>query len=93
MSEAPHIPVLLREVLEAASPVTGVWIDGTLGAGGYTRALLDAGAEHVIGIDRDPDARTAAAAWGRAYEGRLTVADGTFSGLAAIARDAGFAHV
>ena len=42
---APHTPVLLRPLLAAVAPVTGRWLDGTFGAGGYTRGLLDAGAE------------------------------------------------
>ena len=53
-SNAPHIPVLLRPLIAAVAPVQGVWLDGTLGAGGYARALLDAGADQVIGVDRDP---------------------------------------
>ena len=51
---APHIPVLLRPLLQAVAPVSGVWLDGTFGAGGYTRALLAAGASKVIAVDRDP---------------------------------------
>ena len=47
----PHVPVLLSAILEAVAPVKGVWLDGTFGAGGYTRALLEAGAEKVIGVD------------------------------------------
>ena len=46
-----HIPVLLRPILAAIAPVSGVWMDGTFGAGGYARGLLDAGAATVIGID------------------------------------------
>ena len=42
ISQADHIPVLLEPILENISPVGGVWIDATFGAGGYTRALLDA---------------------------------------------------
>lgn len=56
MAGAPHVPVLLEPLLRAVAPVSGPWIDGTLGAGGYTRGLLEAGADHVIGIDRDPSA-------------------------------------
>ena len=54
-SDAPrHIPVLLAEVLEALDPRPGATIvDGTFGAGGYTRALLDRGAD-VVALDRDP---------------------------------------
>ena len=54
--QAPHIPVLLDEVVAALSPCAGdVLVDATLGAGGYTRRLLDAGAT-VHAFDRDPDA-------------------------------------
>lgn len=53
---APHIPVLLDEVVDALAPAPGkVYVDGTYGAGGYTRALIAAGAR-VHGFDRDPDA-------------------------------------
>ncbi len=63
MTAAPHIPVLLDEVVEALDPKPGsVIIDATFGAGGYTRALLDAGAT-VHGFDRDPDAIAAARQW------------------------------
>ncbi len=77
----PHVPVLLRPLIKAVSPVIGVWIDGTLGAGGYTRALLDAGAEKVIGVDRDPLAHDMAAGWAGEYEGRFEPVLGTFSQL------------
>jgi 16S rRNA (cytosine1402-N4)-methyltransferase len=56
MSQAPHTPVLLAEVLEALAPAPGlVLLDGTFGAGGYSRAFLDRGAE-VVAFDRDPTA-------------------------------------
>ena len=52
----PHVPVLLEEVVAALNPQGGdVIVDCTLGAGGYTRRLLDAGAT-VHAFDRDPDA-------------------------------------
>jgi len=57
VSGAPHTPVMLKEVLEALQPAPGkTVIDGTFGAGGYSRAFLDAGAK-VIAFDRDPSAR------------------------------------
>ena len=46
-TNAPHIPVLIGAIIDAVAPVEGHWIDGTLGAGGYTRALLDAGASRA----------------------------------------------
>ena len=52
-----HVPVLVDEVVAALRLVPGeTLVDGTFGAGGYTRALLGAGAGRVIGFDRDPDA-------------------------------------
>ncbi|SEJ28949.1 16S rRNA (cytosine1402-N4)-methyltransferase [Sphingomonas sp. OV641] len=59
MSGAPHIPVLLEEVLTALAPAPGeTMVDATFGAGGYTRALLGLGAR-VFAFDRDPDAISA----------------------------------
>ena len=60
---APHVPVLLDEVIAAIAPTPGaVIVDATFGAGGYTRRLLDAGAI-VHAFDRDPDAIAAGRAW------------------------------
>ena len=57
MSDAPHTPVLLAEVLDALAPGPGLLIvDGTFGAGGYSRAFLEAGAA-VVAFDRDPTAQ------------------------------------
>jgi 16S rRNA (cytosine1402-N4)-methyltransferase len=77
----PHIPVLIDAILRDCAPVAGVWLDGTLGAGGYTRALMAAGAERVIGVDRDPLALQLAAAWAGAYGDRVRLVAGTFSDL------------
>ena len=55
--KAPHVPVLVNDVVEALQLHGGeTAVDGTFGAGGYTRAMLSAGAGRVIGFDRDPDA-------------------------------------
>ena len=88
---AAHVPVLLAPIMRAVAPVTGVWIDGTLGAGGYARALLDAGAERVIGIDRDPEALARAQAWADGFDGRLDLREGRFGNLDTIATEAGAA--
>ena len=57
VAQAPHLPVLLDEVLAGLAVQPGeTHVDGTFGAGGYTRALLGAGAGRVIAFDRDPDA-------------------------------------
>lgn len=53
---ATHIPVLLDEVIAGLAPKAGeTHVDGTFGAGGYTKAILAEGA-NVIAFDRDPDA-------------------------------------
>jgi 16S rRNA (cytosine1402-N4)-methyltransferase len=89
-SDSPHTPVLLDAILERVAPIRGVWLDGTLGAGGYTRALLDAGAGTVIAIDRDPSAIKAAESWSERYRGKLRLYLGRYSDLASIARSVGF---
>ena len=50
---APHTPVLLRPLLDAVAPVSGVWLDGTFGAGGYTRGLIEAD-RFLVGIMKFP---------------------------------------
>jgi len=56
-NDASHLPVLLNEVVTGLAIVPGeTLVDGTFGAGGYTRALLGEGAGRVIGFDRDPNA-------------------------------------
>lgn len=77
----PHIPVLIGAILERVAPVRGTWVDGTFGAGGYTRALLDAGADKVIAVDRDPLAFELAQPWAAEYGDRLEMAHTTFSCL------------
>lgn len=84
-TETPHVPVLLSPILERISPVSGVWLDGTFGAGGYARAILDAGAERLIGVDRDPEALERAAVWSDEYADRLQLVSGRFGDLDKIA--------
>lgn len=82
-----HIPVLLRPLLAAVAPVRGVWLDGTLGAGGYTRGLLSAGADKVIAMDRDPLAIEMARDWAGDFGDRLELVQDVFSNLDLAARD------
>jgi len=77
----PHIPVLIGPLLAAASPIEGQWIDGTLGAGGYTRALLEAGAQMVVGIDRDPTAIALARDWSPVFGARVRFVEDNFANL------------
>ncbi|MEM0908373.1 MAG: 16S rRNA (cytosine(1402)-N(4))-methyltransferase RsmH [Pseudomonadota bacterium] len=77
-----HNPVMLAEVMAALAPAPGeTFVDGTFGGGGYTNALLEAGAA-VIAIDRDPDAITRANALAESHP-RLTVVEGRFGDLEA----------
>ncbi|PZU20378.1 MAG: 16S rRNA (cytosine(1402)-N(4))-methyltransferase [Shinella sp.] len=76
-----HIPVLLAEVLAALAPKAGDTIlDGTFGAGGYTSAILDAGA-NVIALDRDPTAIAGGQVLVEASGGRLQLIHTRFSRL------------
>lgn len=77
-----HMPVLLKEVIDALAPREGgIYIDGTFGRGGYTRALLDAGAKTVFGIDRDPQAIEAGQAMEKDYAPRLQLLQGPFGAM------------
>ena len=87
-SDDPHVPVLINAILREVAPVGGIWLDGTLGAGGYTRAFLDAGAAKVIGIDRDPLALQMAEVWAAPYANRVRLVAGTFSDLDTLAGEA-----
>jgi len=81
MAGGPHIPVLIDAILQQCAPIEGIWLDGTFGAGGYTRALLEAGADRVIAVDRDPLAFEMAAGWVDTYGDRITMQPGVFSKL------------
>jgi 16S rRNA (cytosine1402-N4)-methyltransferase len=86
-SNSPHIPVLLRPILDHCAPISGAWLDGTFGAGGYTRALLHAGADRVYGVDRDPMVFEMAQSWAADYGDRLHLVEGVFSKLDEYASD------
>ncbi|MFB2550755.1 16S rRNA (cytosine(1402)-N(4))-methyltransferase RsmH [Ensifer soli] len=78
-----HIPVLLNEVVAVLNTGPGKTIlDGTFGAGGYSGALLDAGAT-VVALDRDPSAIAGGAPLVAASAGRLSLVHARFSDLAA----------
>ncbi|MBS1303828.1 16S rRNA (cytosine(1402)-N(4))-methyltransferase RsmH [Loktanella sp. SALINAS62] len=85
--DAPHIPVLINAIIDGCAPITGVWLDGTFGAGGYTRRLLDAGADRVIAVDRDPLAFDMAQDWIGDYGDRIVPVAGTFSQMDSYAQD------
>jgi 16S rRNA (cytosine1402-N4)-methyltransferase len=80
---AHHIPVLLEEVFSALRVKQGgAYLDGTFGAGGYTRALLASGAQ-VIAFDRDPEAIAAGQALLAGSNGALRLVQARFGDLGA----------
>ncbi len=76
-----HVPVLLGPLLAAVAPVRGPWLDGTFGAGGYAEGLLEAGADLVIGVDRDPLAAEMAEPLQARWGARLRLVTDTFDRL------------
>lgn len=88
----PHEPVLLQEVLAGLLPAERV-IDGTLGAGGHTRAMLEAGAGAVLGLDRDPAALAIARENLAAYGDRARLVHASYLQMAEEARRLGWEHV
>jgi 16S rRNA (cytosine1402-N4)-methyltransferase len=89
-----HIPVLLAETIDGlAIRSGGSYIDGTLGGGGHTAAMLQRGAGRVLGIDQDPAALAAAAERLRQFGDRVMWARGNFRDLGSIADAHGFRDV
>ncbi len=93
MSEK-HIPVLLDDVVDVLAPRDGaVYVDATFGAGGYSRALLEAADCTVWGIDRDPDAADAGNEMAAGYGNRLTVLNGRFGDMRELLMGVGVTQV
>jgi len=91
---ARHVPVLARPALELLNVHDGgIYIDGTFGAGGYTRAILAAADAHVIGIDRDQSAVANGAGLVQSANGRLTLVEERFSALDRVAEKFGHTFV
>lgn len=83
--KAPHISVLLREVSDILAPRDGgVYVDGTFGAGGYSRAILEAADCKVFGIDRDPFAISMGQQMSDEFAGRLMMIEGCYADMEAL---------
>ncbi|WP_296987382.1 16S rRNA (cytosine(1402)-N(4))-methyltransferase RsmH [Thalassospira sp. UBA1131] len=92
--DRPHKPVLLREVLEALAPRDGeIMVDGTFGAGGYSRAILDSADCELYGIDRDPTAVATGKKLEAEYDGRFHMVEGCFGDMAKLLPAAGAPQV
>ncbi len=93
-ADARHRPVMLAEVLAALAPRDGgIYVDGTFGAGGYTRALLTAARCKVLAIDRDPHAISGGAALVADFADRLMLVEGRFSDMENLADRFGIAMI
>ncbi len=85
---APHIPVMLDEVIAALSLCDGaVYADGTFGAGGYTKAILESADCMVIAIDRDKTALERATLLQETYADRLLPVHGCFGDVAVLVHE------
>ena len=98
MEHSQHIPVMLEEVLKYLQPKSGgLYIDGTLGGGGHTSAILERSAPNgrVLGIDTDEQAlqRVRARLPEFVENGRLVLAHGNFADMSSIAQENGFSSV
>src|SRR6476661_838673 len=89
-----HAPVMVGEVLEQLQPSRGgLFIDGTLGLGGHARAMLEAGAGRLIGIDRDQAALALAASALAAFDDRVELVHGDYRDLGALLAARGIAGI
>jgi 16S rRNA (cytosine1402-N4)-methyltransferase len=87
---ARHIPVLARQVFDLLQPrAGGIYIDGTFGAGGHTRAILEVSGTRVIGIDRDRNAVSGGYVLVEQAAGRLTLTEDRFANLEHVAHGLG----
>ncbi|MGE0443949.1 MAG: 16S rRNA (cytosine(1402)-N(4))-methyltransferase RsmH [Vicinamibacterales bacterium] len=89
-----HEPVMVAEVLEHLEPSRGgLFVDCTVGLGGHTRALLDAGATKVIGLDRDPEALARSGAALATYGNRVELVHSDYRSLGEVLEARGLATV
>jgi len=80
-----HVPVLTAEVLQHLRPEAGgVFVDCTVGLGGHSRALLEAGATRIIGLDRDLQALAAARASLAPWADRVELVHADYRALDAV---------
>ena len=90
MSATRHEPVLRAEVIEALAPRDGgIYLDGTFGGGGYTRAILEAARTRVLALDRDPAALARGVTLAEQARGQLTLVEARFSEMERIADEQG----
>jgi 16S rRNA (cytosine1402-N4)-methyltransferase len=93
-ASSPHVPVLLDAVVDALAIAPGeTHVDGTFGAGGYTKAILEKGAARVFAFDRDPEAILYGEALAASSGERLTLVPDRFSRMRQALTDRGVDQV
>ncbi|HIF25496.1 MAG TPA: 16S rRNA (cytosine(1402)-N(4))-methyltransferase RsmH [Micavibrio sp.] len=91
---SPHYPVMLPDVLQAMKPAAGeVYVDGTMGAGGYTKAMMDEAGCTVMAIDRDLSAQATAEKLKADYGDRFVFLSGCFGDALSLVQAAGLESV
>ena len=96
MNDSPHIPVLYKEIIHALQPIQGGrYVDGTLGAGGHARGILEACAPdgQLLGLDVDPQALAIARETLAPYEHRIHLAQASYTSLTAQLQQLGWSEV
>ena len=84
MNDSPHQPVLYKEIIHALQPhAGGRYVDGTLGAGGHARGIMEASAPdgQLLGLDVDPQALAIARRNLAPYEDRIHLAQASYTSL------------
>jgi len=93
-SSAPHIPVLRDEILAQLAVAEGkTYVDATFGAGGYSRAMLEAAPCRVIGLDRDPDVQPFADQLQQEFGERFAFIGGCFSDMVSLLAQQGITQI
>lgn len=91
---APHAPVLINEVVRVLAPKDGAaYVDATFGAGGYSRALLQAAECTIWAIDRDPEAKKHSEALAKDFPGRVTLLQGRFGDMESLLTNVGVERI
>ena len=96
MNDLPHLPVLYKEIIHALQPTQGGrYVDGTLGAGGHARGILEACAPdgQLLGLDVDPQALAIARKTLAPYEHRIHLAQASYTTLTAQLQQLGWDEV
>ena len=91
--DSGHIPVLLSDFSSLLPQVSGIWIDGTFGFGGYSNRLLASGASKVIAIDLDPDVLSRAHNLEQIWPNRFKILTGNFCQMGQLVTKLGVTRV